>query len=432
VPVPHTVEEVTLANGAKGLLIDTPGSTMMRFECSFRAGILHVDDRRYSQVAHVLEHMALGANRQFDSAETFDRELTKNGAVANATTDDEDIVYEAVCAEMETIRILHLMGVAIAEPRFTDQALISERENVREELRSDLNGYERALTQGISRALGLHGWHDSYELSTLDAISLPHVENHYARTHTADNLRFVITGPMGSYRGDILHELNSWPLVRGERLTVCTQQLSRPTKPIYICRTDMNTVYFQFCMYVDRKFTSIEMTVLTVLRAILVNTYYSRIYGKARSQGLSYDIGANFQTYHAGISEFIFEGEVTESKSLQLFMLITNQLREVAEGGITERELIDATQLLLGRHQLEYPTGASISDWYSGDYFENDEIDPMQNYPTQLSKVTLGSITQLARELLTSGVWAFGVVGSLNEKTTMTYYDIFAKLMERR
>ena len=194
----------------------------------------------------------------------------------------------------------------------------------------------------------------------------------------------------------------------------------------------MKTVYFQFGLYIVRKFTSREMTVLTVLKTILVSTYYSRIYGKARSQGLSYDISADFQTYHAGISEFIFEGEVTESKALQLFTLITSQLHEVAEGGITEQELADAKQLLLGRHQLEYSTGVSISDWYSGDYFENDEIDLMQNYPVQLHEVTLAVITKLANELLASEMWAFGAVGSFREEKMTTYYDIFAKLMERR
>jgi hypothetical protein len=34
----HTVKEVELNNGAKGLLIDVPGATVMDFEFNFRAG----------------------------------------------------------------------------------------------------------------------------------------------------------------------------------------------------------------------------------------------------------------------------------------------------------------------------------------------------------------------------------------------------------
>jgi predicted Zn-dependent peptidase len=34
----HTVEEVKLKNGAKGLLIDIPGATVMSMQFQFRAG----------------------------------------------------------------------------------------------------------------------------------------------------------------------------------------------------------------------------------------------------------------------------------------------------------------------------------------------------------------------------------------------------------
>ena len=34
----HTVEEIRLSNGARGLLIDVPDATVMNFEFQFRAG----------------------------------------------------------------------------------------------------------------------------------------------------------------------------------------------------------------------------------------------------------------------------------------------------------------------------------------------------------------------------------------------------------
>ena len=38
----HTVEEIRLKNGARGLLIDIPGATVMSFEFQFRAGNRYV------------------------------------------------------------------------------------------------------------------------------------------------------------------------------------------------------------------------------------------------------------------------------------------------------------------------------------------------------------------------------------------------------
>ena len=38
----HTVEEIRLKNGARGLLIDVPDATVMSFQVQFRAGNRYV------------------------------------------------------------------------------------------------------------------------------------------------------------------------------------------------------------------------------------------------------------------------------------------------------------------------------------------------------------------------------------------------------
>ncbi len=41
----HTVEEVRLKNGARGLLIDVPNATVMSFQFQFRAGNRYVKSK---------------------------------------------------------------------------------------------------------------------------------------------------------------------------------------------------------------------------------------------------------------------------------------------------------------------------------------------------------------------------------------------------
>ena len=43
----HTVEEIRLKNGARGLLIDVPDATVMSFQVQFRAGNRYVLNKRY-------------------------------------------------------------------------------------------------------------------------------------------------------------------------------------------------------------------------------------------------------------------------------------------------------------------------------------------------------------------------------------------------
>ena len=67
----HTVEEVRLKNGARGLLIDVPGATVMSFQFQFRAGSRYVANKDIYETAHIMEHMAFGANAQFKSEHAY-------------------------------------------------------------------------------------------------------------------------------------------------------------------------------------------------------------------------------------------------------------------------------------------------------------------------------------------------------------------------
>ena len=61
----HSVEEVRLKNGARGLLIDIPGATVMSFQFHFRAGNRFVADKEIYETAHIMEHLAFGANAKY-------------------------------------------------------------------------------------------------------------------------------------------------------------------------------------------------------------------------------------------------------------------------------------------------------------------------------------------------------------------------------
>src|SRR6266481_5291414 len=96
----HHVTEIELKNGAKGLLIDVPGATVMDFEFNFRAGEYLVDRTKW-EVPHLMEHVLLGANEFIPKARTFQAEFEKNGAGNNASTGLYHITYEAECADFE-------------------------------------------------------------------------------------------------------------------------------------------------------------------------------------------------------------------------------------------------------------------------------------------------------------------------------------------
>src|SRR2546423_12992475 len=128
----HIVTELTLKNGAKGLLIHIPDASVMSFEFNFRAGEYLVDPKKW-ETPHLMEHMLLGANERFPKSRVFQAEIEKNGAYSNASTSVYEISYEAECADFEWDRILELMLLAITKPLFLADEFEAEVGNVRVE-----------------------------------------------------------------------------------------------------------------------------------------------------------------------------------------------------------------------------------------------------------------------------------------------------------
>src|SRR5690606_34936212 len=125
----------------------------MTLEIDFRAGEYLVEDAKW-EAPHLMEHVLLGANKQFPKARMFQAEFEKNGAYNNASTSAYSITYEAECADFEWERILDLMLVAISQPLFLEEEFEAEVGNVREELSSRSNNHFRHLSLALRQVYG--------------------------------------------------------------------------------------------------------------------------------------------------------------------------------------------------------------------------------------------------------------------------------------
>ena len=199
----HTVSEVKLKNGAKGLLINVPDASVMTVEFNFRAGEYLVPENKW-EAPHIMEHVLLGANKLVPNARAFQAEFEKNGAYSNASTSAYDITYEAECADFEWDRIIDLLLTAITQPLFLEEEFKAEFGNVREELASRSNNHFRHLSLALRQAYGFAVKTDQQRLKLMDNVSLADIKKHYKNTHTTSNLRFVIAGHIDPERRKII------------------------------------------------------------------------------------------------------------------------------------------------------------------------------------------------------------------------------------
>lgn len=406
----HSVEEVKLKNGARGLLINIPGATVMSMQFHFRAGNRYAKDKDIAQVAHIMEHMAFGANAKFRSEATFEAEFTKNGAYHNAYTSDFAMVYESDCADFEWDRILELQRLSICQPRFNETELEAEKGNVRSELTGYLNDQHRILWPRIQQLLGEDVLTFRQALATINNVTLSDIREHHRRTHTTKNMRFVIAGKLRGRKSDIIRQLEAFELPEGERLPIPRDELHKGN-PAIIRRKDASNLTFGLTLSLPRLLDDEELDAMNALNHILTGTATSRIYGKARAKGLAYYVGAfSGSSYYD--SAWDISGQVNHDTAPALFDIIAKELKAVIDGKLTDAEIESAQSFGLGRYQMGAQTVSQISGFYTNRYFADDCIKDYGKVPDMIRRVNREKIVSVVKEFVESNTWVLAAVSS--------------------
>lgn len=424
----HTVQEVRLKNGARGLLINVPGATVMSMQFQFRAGNRYAKSKDIQQVAHLMEHMAFGANARFKSEHDFESDFTRNGAYHNAYTSDLSMVYEADCADFEWDRILDLQKLSICQPKFNEAELEAEKGNVRSELTNYLNDHHRILWPRVQQLLGEDVLTFRQALATVNNVTIADVREHHRRTHTTKNMRFVIAGKLRGRKAEIIRQLEAFDLPEGERFEVPKDELSKGL-PTIIRRKDASNMTFGWTLSIPRELTDEELDAMHSLNHILTGTTHSRIFGKARAKGLAYSVigytGAG--TYD---SAWDITGQVNHETAPDLIEIIAKELKAVLDGKISDKEIEAAKSFGLGRYQMGAQTVSQISSFYTNRYFSDDFIKDYNKVPESIKRVTREKMIATAQSFIDANTWVFAAVSDGDKEEVVQLSERLGKLFK--
>jgi predicted Zn-dependent peptidase len=426
----HSVDEIILNNGARGLLIHIPDATVMDVYINFRAGEYLVPRKKW-ETPHLMEHILLGANDKFPRARDFQAEVEKNGAYSNASTDVYDIVYETECADFEWERVMGLLLTAVERPLFLQEEFDAEFGNVREELSARANNHFRHLGAASRKSYGLVSETDKKRLELMDNVTLDDVREHYRRTHTTDNMRFVIAGNIGKRRAAIAAMLEKIELPRGERFAMPDEVVRTLAKPVCIANPTVDTLYFYIDTFMGRRLEERELDSLGVMNAILTETLYSKILGTARERGLVYGMSSGFQQIKLS-SNLWFGSQVSVANAPLLFDIIIEQLGNIFRGELAEADIEAAQAYAIGRFQRGAQTVASTASGYTGRYFFDDYIDDYYKIPERVQAVTKQSIVEAARAMFTDGIGGLGLYGSCTPSLAAKLNEQIAPLWQQK
>lgn len=406
----HSVGQHSLPSGAKGLMINVPGSQVIDLEVRFNSGYVFGSRSRY-ETPHVLEHLLATTSAKYPKANQFMIEASKNGAYVNAYTTARANGYTYEMADFELERMLDLIEEQLARPLFTREHLTAELGNVREELSRNTTQPAAvcALTLAAATQPDQYLYYDQ-RLDQLADISLVDIQKHFSTTHAAANARFFVAGALSGRTTSILGRLEAMfqQISEGERLEYQAHPVDQGLAAVVTAR-DINQIYYRLERQVPEQSWD-SRRALAVLRTILVGTMGSRILGAARTRGLAYTVGAASQT-EPGLSVLGFQGFVTMDNSVALFQLIADRMQKVARIGVTAEEVTTAVQYMIGNILRSTQTAADVMNWYVDNYDGWESIRDMESEIAAFRAVTPEAVQAAAVMIDQEGHFSWSLVG---------------------
>ncbi|MBI4033381.1 insulinase family protein [Candidatus Saccharibacteria bacterium] len=418
----HTVSEIVLKNGARGLLINVPGAAVTSYELNFRAGDYLKPAWKKWETAHVLEHTILGANEEYPDTQAFQAEIHKNGAYTNAYTSYYNINYIGEVADFEWDRVLRLQLTALAKPLFLDVEFAAEVGNIRDEMVGRSNQHFWTLAGEMTKAYGFKIPTDKERSKLIDNVTRGDIIEHYKRTHFIKNLRFIIAGDLRGRRAALKEILESIGMPVGvSRHKLPLEKAKKPPKPVFVSNRSVPNIYFGISSVLNDKLSTAEEDALGIARVMLTETLYSKIFGQAREKGLVYAVHSGHHQ-NSQYAEWSLSTQVLPQNAPALGDIILREIKKVQKGIIDDSDLEAAKQYALGSFQRSMQTVGSVAGAYER-YFYDGYIEDMRSIPERIKAVSQKNLSSVMNRMFADNIAAIGVLGGTDSTIAQRLND---------
>ena len=165
----RVVQRRTLANGLEVIVFENHGVPLVTVEVTVRNGAF-TQSPEFAGLAHLYEHMFFKANDTYPDADEYIDEMSRLGAVFNASTREEQVNYFLTLSSDSLETGLKLLASGFLGPRFRADELERERQVVIGEYdRNESSPFFR-LEQETGKKLWADQWSRKNPIGSRDVI----------------------------------------------------------------------------------------------------------------------------------------------------------------------------------------------------------------------------------------------------------------------
>jgi zinc protease len=406
------IQEVTSPGGIKAWLVESHANPLVAIRFAFRGGATQDGKGKEGAAYFVTAMMDEGAG-DLDATAFQEREQEL------AMRLDFDAGRDVMLGNLQTLtankdEVFDLVRLAMAQPRFDDDAVERVREQILAGLKFDENdpatvashAWDRAAFEDHPYGRPIKGTKDS-----VTAMSPDDLRDYVRRVFARDQLVISVVGDISAEDlGKALDKLFGDLPEQSDLVTVAQAKPPLgPKREIIVMDVPQSVAQFGHRGIARHDDDFIAAYVLNYI--IGGGGFSSRLMEEVREKrGLAYSVYSNLYPYQHGA---VFIGHVaTKNEALgQSLTVIQDELRRLAEEGPSAEELRDAKSYLTGAYALRFESSTSIASQLLWIQIEELGLDYVDMRNEVIEAVTLSDVKRVAKRLLVADQLITTIVG---------------------
>ncbi len=391
-------ERTTLHNKLRLLTTHMPGMRSASIGFFFTVGSRY-ETNSLAGISHFIEHMLFKGSQHYPSARLISEAIEGVGGVFNGSTGKELTSYTARVPAEQLPIVLNVLADMIRNPLFDANEIEKERSVIIEELsatRDDPQEWVNLLVDEVMWPGLPLGRDDAGFVETVAQIQRQQLLDYLDEHYRPGSLVISVAGNIDHAQvlGEVERLFDDWQMREHPHWQESLPPLS--TLPIAMIRKE--TEQTNICLAtLGTAYTSSDYYTILLINAILGDGMSSRLFQTIREeQGLAYDIGSYFNSYHETGSLVISAG-VDPSQTEATVSSIIGELNHLCDDPVPPGELARIKSYIRGSILLGFEGTHQVASWLGSQESLRNKIIDIDEMIAQVDAVTSQDIQRVAQ-----------------------------------
>lgn len=419
-------KRITLHNGLRLLITHMPGMRSASVAFFFSVGS-RFEPNPISGVSHFIEHMLFKGSKRYPTARLISEAIEGVGGVFNGSTGKEITAYTArVPAECLPV-VIKTLADMIRNPLFDPAEIEKERGVIIEELKATQDDPQEWVNLLIDAVMWPDlplGRDDAGTVETVARMQRQDMLDYLDTYYRPNSLVISIAGNVNEQEVvELVEDLfndwqarsfpgwqESWP----PSIAMPVRMIKKATEQTNICLATLGAAH-----------TTPDYYAILLLNALLGDGMSSRLFQSLREeQGLAYDIGSYFNSYHE-TGNFVVSAGIDPAHTEEAIVAVIAELERLCNEAVPTDELERTRAYVRGGMLLGLEGTHQVASWLGSQECLNNRVRDVEEVIECINAVTTQDIQRVAQTCFAPEWRRLAIIGP--DDTRRTGY--FGKLL---